>query len=387
MLGYPAGSCYVPQPNLRLPSSKAVTKKSLPSVIPLCYLSFVSQPATLGVWEAFKTMSTLLYFVIAVLLLLVIGIGVYFLTPRKYQSSATVANSYDEWTDDGILEFYWGEHIHLGHYGSPPGRKDFLVAKSDFVHEMVKWGGLDKLPPGTTVLDVGCGIGGSSRILARDYGFAVTGITISPQQVKRAQELTPPGLNAQFAVDDAMALSFPDASFDVVWSIEAGPHMPDKAVFARELMRVLKPGGVLVVADWNQRDDRQKPLNFWEKPVMKQLLEQWSHPAFSSIEGFSELLAETKLVEGEVITANWTKQTLPSWLDSIWQGIARPEGLVRFGLSGFIKSVREVPTLLLMRLAFGTGLCRFGMFRAVRGNSPTELTDKNFAKQTQIIGN
>ncbi|MBD2214551.1 methyltransferase domain-containing protein [Calothrix sp. FACHB-156] len=326
-------------------------------------------------------MSNLLYFVIGVLLILALGIVVYFLTARKYQSAATVANSYDQWTTDGILEFYWGEHIHLGHYGSPPRNKDFLAAKSDFVHEMVKWGGLDKLPPGTTVLDVGCGIGGSSRILARDYGFAVTGITISPQQVKRAQELTPQGINAQFAVDDAMALSFPDGSFDVVWSIEAGPHMPDKGIFARELMRVLKPGGVLVVADWNQRDDRKQPLNFWEKPVMKQLLEQWSHPAFASIEGFSELLAETKLVEGEVITADWTKQTLPSWLDSIWQGIVRPEGLVRFGVSGFVKSVREVPTLLLMRLAFGTGLCRFGMFRAVRMNSRTELRDRNLAQQ------
>ncbi|MEH1852833.1 MAG: methyltransferase domain-containing protein [Nostoc sp.] len=327
-------------------------------------------------------MSNLLYFVIGFLLFLVIGIAAYLLTARKYQSSATVANSYDQWTLDGIVEFYWGEHIHLGHYGSPPRRKDFLAAKSDFVHEMVKWGGIEKLPPGTTVLDVGCGIGGSSRILARDYGFAVTGITISPQQVKRAQELTPKGLNVQFAVDDAMALSFPDASFDVVWSIEAGPHMPDKTVFARELMRVLKPGGVLVVADWNQRDDRQKPLNFWEKPVMQQLLDQWSHPAFSSIEGFSELLAATSLVEGEVITADWTEQTLPSWLDSIWQGVVRPQGLVRFGLSSFIKSLREMPTFLLMRLAFGAGLCRFGMFRAIRAKGSTELIDRNFTSQT-----
>jgi MPBQ/MSBQ methyltransferase len=298
--------------------------------------------------------------------LLLIGTILYLVTPRSYQSSNTVANSYDQWTEDGILEFYWGEHIHLGHYGSPPQQKDFLTAKSDFVHEMVRWGGLDKFPPGTTVIDVGCGIGGSSRILAHDYGFAVTGITISPQQVQRAQDLTSDGLNAQFQVDDAMALSFPDASFDVVWSIEAGPHMPDKAVFAKELMRVLKPGGVLVVADWNQRDDRQIPLNFWEKPVMQQLLDQWSHPAFASIEGFSELLKATALVEGEVITADWTEQTLPSWLDSIWQGIARPMGLIRFGISGFIKSLREVPTLLLMRFAFGKGLCRFGMFRAVK---------------------
>lgn len=305
-----------------------------------------------------------------ILFLLTLGVAFYLITARRYQSANSVANSYDRWTEDGILEFYWGEHIHLGYYGLPPQRKDFLTAKADFVHEMVRWGGLDKLPPGTTVLDVGCGIGGSSRILARDYGFAVTGITISPQQVERAQQLTSAELDVQFLVDDAMALSFPDASFDVVWSIEAGPHMPDKAIFAKELMRVLKPGGIMVMADWNQRDDRQKPLNFWEKPVMQQLLDQWSHPAFSSIEGFSELLEATGLVEGEVTTADWTKQTLPSWLDSIWQGVARPEGLVRFGFSGLIKSLREVPTLLLMRLAFGTGLCRFGMFRALRANSP-----------------
>lgn len=308
------------------------------------------------------------------LLVLTLGTAFYLITARRYQSSNSVANSYDEWTEDGILEFYWGEHIHLGHYGSPPQGKDFLTAKSDFVHEMVRWGGLDKLPPGTTVLDVGCGIGGSSRILARDYGFAVTGITISPQQVERAQQLTPEGISAQFVVDDAMAISFPDASFDVVWSIEAGPHMPDKAVFAKELMRVLKPGGIMVMADWNQRDERQIPLNFWEKPVMQQLLDQWSHPAFSSIEGFSELLEATKLVEGSVVTADWTQETLPSWLDSIWQGVARPEGLWRFGFSGLIKSLREVPTLLLMRLAFGTGLCRFGMFRAIRADSSQLVT-------------
>jgi MPBQ/MSBQ methyltransferase len=342
-------------------------------------------------YENFISMN-LFFILILLLALLTLSIAFYLITARRYQSSDSVANSYDEWTEDGILEFYWGEHIHLGYYGSPPQRKDFLAAKSDFVHEMVRWGGLDRLPPGTTVLDVGCGIGGSSRILAQDYGFSVTGVTISPQQVKRAQELTREGVDAKFLVNDAMALSFPDASFDVVWSIEAGPHMPDKAIFALELMRVLKPGGILVVADWNQRDvrvasrneNRQNPLNFWEKPVMRQLLDQWSHPAFSSIEGFSELLKATGFVEGDVMTANWTEQTLPSWLDSIWQGVAKPSGLVRFGLSGLIKSVREVPTLLLMRLAFGTGLCKFGMFRALRANSRQRSTDTSTIETVRV---
>ncbi|MFW6316440.1 MAG: methyltransferase domain-containing protein [Cyanobacteriota bacterium] len=322
-----------------------------------------------------------LYYALGFLaLLLVIGLVIYLITARSYESSETVANSYDQWTQDGILEFYWGEHIHLGHYGLPPRRKNFLQAKADFVHEMVKWGGLDSLPRGTTVLDVGCGIGGSTRILAKDYGFDVTGVTISQKQVERATELTPEGVTAKFQVDDALALSFPDNSFDVVWSIEAGPHMPDKAKYASEMVRVLKPGGILVVADWNQRDDRQKPLNFWERIVMRQLLDQWSHPAFSSIEGFSEQIAATGVIEGEVVTADWTQETLPSWLASIWQGIARPKGLIKFGFSGFIKSLREVPTMLLMRLGFGAGLCRFGMFRAVKSQAVPQTTETSTTK-------
>jgi len=50
-------------------------------------------------------------------------------------------------------------------------------------------------------------------------------------------------------------------------------------------------------------------------------------------------------------------------------------GLIIFGVSGLIKSLREVPTLLLMRLAFGAGLCRFGMFRALRSNAPGQLAE------------
>lgn len=317
-----------------------------------------------------------LYYALGVLLIsVIIGVVIYLLTPRTFETPETVATSYDEWTEDGILEFYWGEHIHLGHYGSPPRRKDFLEAKADFVHEMVKWGGLDKLPRGTKVLDVGCGIGGSTRILAKDYGFEATGITISPKQVQRATELTPEGVSAKFQVDNALDLSFPDNSFDVVWSIEAGPHMPDKNKYAQEMMRVLKPGGTLVVADWNQRDDRTVPLNWWERIVMRQLLDQWSHPSFSSIEGFSEQIAETGLVDGDVVTADWTQETLPSWLESVWQGIVRPEGIIKFGLSGFIKSLREVPTMILMRVGFGSGLCRFGMFKAVKAKSATSAKE------------
>ena len=92
------------------------------------------------------------------------------------------------------------------------------------------------MPKGSRILDVGCGIGGSSRILAEYYGFNVTGITISSAQVKRARELTPFGLNCNFQIMDALDLKFDDGSFDGVWSVEAGAHMNDKTKFADEML-------------------------------------------------------------------------------------------------------------------------------------------------------
>ena len=103
--------------------------------------------------------------------LLAVGLLIWARRDRAFASTASVAEAYDRWTDDQLLERLWGDHVHLGHYGSPPRRRDFRAAKVDFVHELVRWSGLDQLPPGSRVLDVGCGIGGSARILARDYGF------------------------------------------------------------------------------------------------------------------------------------------------------------------------------------------------------------------------
>ena len=53
---------------------------------------------------------------------------------RKYESVKSVASSYDEWTNDRLLESLWGEHIHLGFYEKPRIKKDFRKAKVDFVN-------------------------------------------------------------------------------------------------------------------------------------------------------------------------------------------------------------------------------------------------------------
>lgn len=291
--------------------------------------------------------------------------ALWFLRRRRYADASSVADAYDRWTSDQLLERLWGDHIHLGYYRSGQWwNEDFRQAKTTFVHALARWSGLDQLPPGSKVLDVGCGIGGSARILARDYGLDVLGISISPLQIERARALTPDGLSCRFAVMDAMALDLPDASFAGVWSVEACPHMPDKQGYADELLRVLQPGGRLAVADWNRRDPADGPMNRVERWVMRQLLEQWAHPEFASIRSLQAHLQQSRFHGGlEVSCGDWSAATLPSWIDSIAEGARRPGAILGLGPAAVAAALREAPTILLMHWAFATGLMQFGVFR------------------------
>jgi MPBQ/MSBQ methyltransferase len=214
---------------------------------------------------------------------------------------------------------------------------------------------------------LGCGIGGSARILARDYGFDVLGISISPLQIERARALTPAGLNCNFAVMDAMALELPNSTFAGVWSVEACPHMPDKQGYADELLRVLAPGGCLAVADWNRRDPADGAMNRLERLVMQQLLDQWAHPEFASIQSLQRHLEGSSHAAGiHIDTADWSQATLPSWFDSIAEGARRPGAILGLGPKSLVAALREVPTILLMQWAFATGLMQFGVFRGLK---------------------
>ena len=179
-------------------------------------------------------------------------------------------------------------------------------------------------------------------------------------------ELTPDGLSCRFQVMDALNLQLDDQQFDAVWTVEAGPHMPDKQRFADELLRVLCPGGCLAAADWNRRDPQDGAMNRFERWVMRQLLNQWAHPEFASISGFQANLEASPFQRGAIRTADWTGATLPSWFDSIAEGLRRPGAVLGLGPKAVLQGLRETPTLLLMHWAFATGLMQFGVFRLSR---------------------
>ena len=149
---------------------------------------------------------------------------------RAYKGSFDgVGAEYDKWTREGILEYYWGEHIHLGYYSLEEQKrgafkKDFKKAKIEFTMQMLYWTGV-KAPK--RILDVGCGIGGTSRILAKEFPHAqVIGISLSKEQIERATSLAErDGLdNVSFQLMDALNMDFEDDQFDLVWGCESGEH-------------------------------------------------------------------------------------------------------------------------------------------------------------------
>lgn len=302
-----------------------------------------------------------------------VGVKVILDRPSRKYEEGSVAREYDAWTQDGILEYYWGEHIHLGYYTKEEmeagyKKKNFIEAKYDFVDEMMKLGGIDQTDKNAKVLDVGCGVGGTSRYLAKNLGPGadVTGITLSPNQVKRATELAKEqGVpNAKFQVMNALAMDFPDNSFDVVWACESGEHMPDKKAYIDEMMRVLKPGGKFVMATWCQRDDRDVPFDDQDERDLKFLYEEWTHPYFISIEAYKELIDATGMMN-EVTTADWVDETIASWRHSIWVGVYDPRGFI-LKPHKYLKCVRDAYCLERMHRAFARGLMQYGMFAVTK---------------------
>jgi ubiquinone/menaquinone biosynthesis C-methylase UbiE len=110
------------------------------------------------------------------------------------------------------------------------------------------------LAPASTdhVIDVGSGIGGPSRYLATTYGCVVSGVDLTPEFVAVATGLT--GLvgltdRVNFRLGSALALPFPDASFDLAWSQNVAMNIQDRPRYYSEMRRVLKPGGRLAIQD------------------------------------------------------------------------------------------------------------------------------------------
>lgn len=234
----------------------------------------------------------------------------------RYNQGESIRNHYDL-----ISPYYrslWGPHIHHGFWKG--GRETPAEAQQLLTEELIARASIG---PGLRILDVGCGIGGSSIYLARNLGAKVTGITLSPIQVEMARTAAESdGVDVSFRVMDAQNMSFaPDERFDCIWSIEAISHFHNKKEFFHRASNLLVPGGLIAMTDWFGKEGLSDSARTeYLEPIERGMLIE-----LNTLENYLQIIHEAGTVVQE--TGNLSENVAQTWdfcLDiiqdrSLWQ--------------------------------------------------------------------
>jgi tocopherol O-methyltransferase len=200
----------------------------------------------------------------------------------------------------------WGPHIHHGYFESH--RETPVEAQEKLIEKLLV---PLEISPQDKILDVGCGMGGSSLYLAKKYRATVTGITLSQKQVDMATQLAKEASieNVNFKVEDALSLeSFSDNSFDIVWSLESCEQFYDKQRFIQQAFRVLKPGGRLMLATWCSGADEYAGS---QAEQYRKLCAALQLPYMPTIDCYAHLLQQQGFIIGHKL--DWSTHVKQTW--------------------------------------------------------------------------
>jgi dimethylglycine N-methyltransferase len=207
------------------------------------------------------------------------------------------ADYYDSADADRFYAEVWGgEDIHIGLYSD--ATEPIAAASRRTVDTLMALAGAP--PKGGTVVDLGSGYGGASRLMASTFDVSVQAINISAVENQRHRALNAEaGLAERITVHDASfeAVPLADASADLIWSQDAILHSGDRALVLREVARLLKPGGVFVLTDPMAADGVEMAL-------LQPILDRIHLPDLASPERY-RLWAEAAGLQREV----WQERT------------------------------------------------------------------------------
>ncbi|MEK7447325.1 MAG: class I SAM-dependent methyltransferase [Patescibacteria group bacterium] len=175
--------------------------------------------------------------------------------------------------------------MHFGFWDkNTKNLNDALINENRYVAEIL---GIKK---SDTVLDAGCGIGGSAIWIAENYGAKITGITIVEDHVKLAEKYAKGrGVSnlVKIELKDFCDTRLPSGSFNKIYGIESICYAIDKYDFLKEAHRLLKKGGKLAVCDGYMVKDE---LTEKETKYVQNTYNGWVLDNFSSYEDFNNNL-------------------------------------------------------------------------------------------------
>ncbi|KAF7794902.1 hypothetical protein EIP86_006045 [Pleurotus ostreatoroseus] len=173
-------------------------------------------------------------------------------TANRLSSYKDVVNGYYD-AATLLYEYAWAGSFHFSRFYKG---ESFAASLARHEHYLAAQMGLR---PGMRVLDVGCGVGGPAREIARFADVNIVGLNNNDYQISRARKHTKyAGLESQitFEKGDFMKLAeqFGENSFDAVYAIEATVHAPSWEGVYEQIKKVLKPGGIFGVYEWCMTD-------------------------------------------------------------------------------------------------------------------------------------
>lgn len=195
---------------------------------------------------------------------------------RKLWEKETHENkveSFYGWGVDNFGDFHNG-YLNFGLWES--GLKTYLEAAENMVHRIATLAGVNQ---NSHLLDVGFGMGTQDvYILEKFSPKKIDGLDVTWKHVelaRRRAERFKCGDRVEFHHGTATKIPFPDGYFSNVMSIEAPEHFDTRQMFFEESYRVLKPGGVIGIADYTLK---REPRNFIEKAVLGAVVSLWKVP-------------------------------------------------------------------------------------------------------------
>lgn len=248
----------------------------------------------------------------------------------------------------------WGPHIHHGFYENNDNSCTPLEAQEKLIDKLAE---IIDIKPQDKILDVGCGMGGSSIYLTKKYFANLTGITLSHQQILIANELA---INNQvksiiFKLEDAHSLiSFQDNEFDIVWSLESCEQFYDKNLFFENALRVLKPGGKLMLATWCSD---QEIYEGKQAKKYKKLCFAFDVPYMPTINQYRLLLEKNFAIQK---IYDWSAEVKHSW--DIGMSLTNARSAWELLKMGGWRGWRFAQQIKLMHNAFQEGRVKYGVF-------------------------